>query len=89
MNDTGNMAYFAQLTGSGTSELNNVAIYAGSFAAPQLVARKGDAAPGTESGIVYASYGAPRLNNAGQVAYLAGLTFTGMSSTNEFALFNV
>jgi len=87
MNDTGNLVFGAILTGTGVSGLNDRAIYADGFASPQLVARKGDAAPGTEAGIVYAGYGVPRLNNDGQVAYLAGLTFSGMSSTNEFAIY--
>ena len=67
------MAYSVILTGSGVTSENARAIYAGPLAAPQLVARTGDAAPGTPAGVNYSDLSARTLNDAGQVAYSAVL----------------
>lgn len=43
LSDAGQIIYTTILTGSGVSSTNNDAIFAGAFAAPQLVAREGNA----------------------------------------------
>ena len=57
LNDAGQVAYVAFLTGSGVTNDNARALYAGPLADPQVVAREGDAAPGTPAGVNYASFG--------------------------------
>jgi PEP-CTERM motif len=67
---------------------NNKALYVGTFAAPQLVARTGNAAPGTAAGVNYWDFvSTAALNDAGQVAYLATLTGPDVTFRNNFGLF--
>ncbi|BBO32810.1 hypothetical protein PLANPX_2422 [Lacipirellula parvula] len=87
VNDSGQAAYCAKLIGSGLTSANDTAIYAGLLGSPQLVARTGDAAPGTPAGVKYSSVGTPALNDAGWVAHVAGLTGSGVTSANDEALF--
>jgi hypothetical protein len=87
LNDVGQVAYFALLIGGDVIDSNNTAIYAGSFASPQLVAREGSAAPGTPAGVNYSDIGTPALNDAGQVAYYSALTGSGVTDANNSALF--
>lgn len=75
LNDSGQMIYLIQLRGLGVTTANDSALYAGSFASPQIVAREGDPAPGTTSN--YGSFHSLALNDAGQVFYQVGLTFSG------------
>jgi hypothetical protein len=69
------------------SGANNTAVYAGSFAAPQLAVREGDAAPGTPPGVTYSGFNIPALNDAGQLAYLADLTGAGVTTDSNQGLF--
>jgi hypothetical protein len=88
LNDTGQVAYFADLVGSGVTAGNSQAIYAGPVAAPQLLARAGDAAPGMAMGVNYSSFrNAPALNDAGQVAYRATLTGSDVTFTDDQAIY--
>jgi len=87
LNDTGRIAFHAGLTGAGVTTANNEAIYAGPLASPQPVARAGDAAPGMPVGVNYSTLSEVRLNDGGQVAYTAGLTGTGVTSTNNVAVY--
>ena len=56
-------------------------------ASPQLVARTGDPAPGAAAGANYASFGDHAFNDAGQVAYGAVLTGTGVTTENDSSLY--
>ena len=86
--DIGQVVYFARLTGAGVTGANEAAIYAGPAAGPQLVARTGNAAPGTAAGVNYSGLdGSPSLNGTGQVAYLASLTGTGITTANNAAIY--
>ena len=88
INDAGQVAYFAGLTGSGVTTANDETVYAGSFAAPQLVMREGDPAPGTPAGVKYSIVGGPAaLNDAGQLAYLPLLTGSGVTTANQGTLY--
>lgn len=87
LNDLGQFAFDVDLAGPGISSANNDAIYAGAFAAPQLVAREGDPAPGLPAGILYADLPGPTINDLGHVSYSAGLSGPGVTNTNERALY--
>jgi hypothetical protein len=87
INDNGQVAYSARLTGPGVNFDNAFAIFAGDFADPQLAVRKGDPAPGTPAGINYGTLFEFELNDAGQLAYRAELSGPGVSSANEVGLF--
>jgi hypothetical protein len=79
LSDAGETAFRAQVVGSGVSYLG---IWSGGSGTPELVARTGSQAPGTASGVLYGSLDWPLLNGAGQTAFLATLTGSGVNSTN-------
>ncbi|MBA3485526.1 MAG: PEP-CTERM sorting domain-containing protein [Pirellulales bacterium] len=87
VNDSNELAYLATLAGSGVSGLNDRAIYAGPFSAPQLVAREGAVAPSLAPGVNYGSPGLPTLNAASQVAYFSFLSGSGVTFSNDEAIF--
>jgi PEP-CTERM motif len=87
INDSGDAVFLAKLAGPGLNNSNNDAVYFGSSASLQLVARKGDQAAGTPAGVVY---GTPllHLNDAGQVGLFDFLlTGPGVSTANRSAVF--
>ncbi len=55
----------------------------GAWAGTATVALTGSAAPGTGSGVSFASLSVPQLSAAGQVAFLAGLVGTGVTGDND------
>jgi len=87
LNDSGEMAFVSDLSGPEVSELNDTGIWKvnanGSLA---LVAREGDAAPGTAG--VFAPYGlgGAFINGAGQVAFYGGISDGGLNPTNNFGI---
>jgi hypothetical protein len=83
LNDAGQMAFWAFLTGSGVDSSNNQGIWQGAPGSLSLVARRGSHAPGTASGVNYSSLGHPVLNDAGQVAFWGFLTGSGVDSSNN------
>jgi hypothetical protein len=87
LNNAGQVAYRAGLTGTGVTFGNDNAIYAGTFAAPQLVARAGEPAPGAPTNVSYVFFYDPVLNDVGQVAYLAVLNVNGVASGREAAIY--
>jgi hypothetical protein len=81
LNDAGQAAFFATLTGTGVGVSNNRAIFSqGGSAGGALrkVARTGDAAP-TYAGLsdVYSDVSSPRLNDAGRIAFGGGVLDNG------------
>lgn len=71
LNDQGEIAFQAELRGDGVTNLNNSAIFSDAGGTLSLVARTGDAAPGTEDGVLFAFFGDPALNNQGEIAFEA------------------
>jgi hypothetical protein len=88
LNDTGQVAYTAALSGTGVTSANNEALYAGDAGSPTLVARKGDAAPEVPAGVKYSILAGPQLAAGGQVAYRVVLTGTGVTSANNAAIYS-
>jgi hypothetical protein len=83
LSNAGQVAFAATLSGAGVTTLNNNGIWRDSF----LIAREGNAAPGTGSGVTFAGLSAsPQLSAAGQVAYRATLTGTGINPANDASL---
>jgi hypothetical protein len=84
VNSSGVVAFPAAL-GAGADSSNNTGIWAGPPGALSLVARAGNAAPGTPAGVVF-SGGMQNwlmLNDAGQVVFRANLTGPGVDSSND------
>jgi len=83
LNGAGQTAFRSLLTGTGVDDTNDSGIWSEGGGSLALVARSGDAAPGTEPGVVYDVFGRNSLNGAGQTAFRADLTGTGVDSTND------
>ena len=92
LNAAGQTAFFAFITGSGVTDSNNSGIWfepAGTLGSPRLVAREGDAAPGTDTGVVYSDFVFdPVINAAGQTAFRGGLTGTGVNGSNDSGIWS-
>ncbi len=83
LNSAGQAAFFGTISGPGVP-LNGRSIWSqGGGAGLALIAKDGDHAPGTSTGVNFSGFGDPVLNNAGQVAFWGGLTGTGVTSSNN------
>lgn len=92
VNGVGQIAYMAtRLTGgSVTPDVGGQAIFAGSASSPQLVARRGDPAPGAGADVTYwlgHHDQTPVLNNRGDVAFISDIAGAGVDSSNNTVLF--
>ncbi|MCA9238405.1 MAG: hypothetical protein KDA44_23190, partial [Planctomycetales bacterium] len=85
LNDAGQAVFVADLGGAGVTSANNVGFYRFGDAGTVQIARTGDAAPAGPGN--FTSLNAPTLNNAGQVAFSAGLSGTGVTPANNEGLF--
>jgi hypothetical protein len=90
-NDAGRVAFTGSTSSLGVSF--NTIYSEGIDGQLTLVARASTAAPGTSAGVNFDFdagdfFGIPRLrlNNAGQVAFIAGLTGTGVTAANDMGL---
>jgi hypothetical protein len=89
LNGQGRLAFGAAVSGPGVGAHNEVGIWsegrrgAGKL---ELVARSGDAAPGTEPGVKFVNFLSPALNGAGQIAFGAVLTGAGVGQAEGNAL---
>ena len=78
VSNAGQMLFDAWVSGPGvTPMVNDQVIYAGTPAAPQLLARTGSQAAALPAGVNYAYFGVTGQNAAGVVAFPAGLTGPG------------
>ncbi|MEL6217936.1 MAG: choice-of-anchor tandem repeat NxxGxxAF-containing protein [Pseudomonadota bacterium] len=82
LNNAGEVAFRGALTGNGVTGANDQGLFTSSGG----FVREGDAAPGT-GGAVFAGFGAPSLNDLGEILFGAGLTGPGVTAANDFALF--
>lgn len=76
-------AYQGFLSGDGVNGANNHGIWADHDGALALVARAGDAAPGTESDVHFDDLGLPLANTAGETAFTASVAGAGVDATND------
>jgi hypothetical protein len=83
LNDAGQIAFITELAGTGVNSTNDKGIWLGKPNALALVARRGDPAPGTLSGVHFSDLDYPALNSAGQLAFHSGLSGNGVSSANN------
>ena len=83
LNNAGQTAFFANLTGSGVDATNDQASGRRVPAVFALVAREGSHAPGTPSGVNFNGFDVsaqPVLNDAGQIAFAAGASANGVGT---------
>jgi hypothetical protein len=91
--DDGTVAFCAELLGAGVTADNAESVWAGKPGGLKLIAREGEAAPGTESGVVfdklvitwYPDIG-PAVNPNGQAAFLARVRGPGVTDANNDGL---
>jgi hypothetical protein len=86
LNDAGQITFRGNLTGSGINSTNNLGIWAGENDSLKLVARTGNLAPGTGAGVRFSDLSRPTLNSAGQTAFRAFLTGSGVFSGNNLGI---
>jgi hypothetical protein len=87
LNDTGQLAYGALLSGPGITSDNNAAIYSGPIGNATITVREGPA-PGLPAGIVH-SPDMFAFNDVGHLAYTAALSGAGVTDdVNDLALFS-
>ncbi|WP_428304068.1 DUF7453 family protein [Lacipirellula sp.] len=76
INGGGKTAFAASVVGAGVTASNRYGIWAEDSSGLKLVARTGDAAPGAADGALFNSIQRPVINDAGKVAFVAGLSVT-------------
>jgi hypothetical protein len=90
MNHSGKIAFVASgLTGTGVTSSNNAGIFTSEGGVISTIARAGSPALGTPTGVSYSTTftQGPIMNAAGQVAWLSQLTGTGVTTSNNSALY--
>ncbi|MCH8042671.1 MAG: tandem-95 repeat protein [Planctomycetes bacterium] len=83
INDAGRVAFHGFLRGSGVTSRNDLGIWLTGQGRIALVAREGNAAPGTPSGTLFSRIFEPILNGRGDVAFAADLSGTGVTFSND------
>lgn len=88
LNNTGHVAFLAFVQGPGITPDNDRGIWVGRPGALALAAREGNPAPDLPAGVVYGTLNEiPSLSGDGAVAFRATLAGTGVTFTNDQALF--
>ena len=91
INDAGHTVFWGYLTGIGVDDTNDSGIWseaAGSLGNPALVAREGNQAPGTNTGVNFSSFDHPAINDAGQTVFRSHLTGIGVDDTNDSGIWS-
>ncbi|WP_432798660.1 PEP-CTERM sorting domain-containing protein [Poriferisphaera sp. WC338] len=86
LNNAGHTAFFATLTGTGVSSANDRGVWTDANGSLSLVARKGDGAPGTPTGVNFSHFSGLVMNDADQVAFRGTLSGAGVNSDNQLGL---
>ena len=79
----GQVAFRSTLEGPGVDASNREGIWSYSAEALSLVVRAGWPAPNMDAGVSFTSFGRPRINDAGQMAFAAGVTGPGINDQND------
>ncbi len=90
LNDSGQLAFNATLTGAGVDRTNDFGTFGHFNGEDSVIARVGDAVPSLEPGVSFRGFGpfgGPVLNDAGQIAFLANLMGTGIDASNDGGYF--
>jgi hypothetical protein len=88
INGQGRVVFLDTITGPGVTSSNDLGIWFGTASDLRLVARQGDAAPGTGPGVgLNDIFENPVTNALGQVAFYSTLRGPGVNGTNNFAIF--
>ena len=85
LNDSGQVAFRADLTGTSGGDSDDSGIFRGSGGSITQIARKGQSAPDANG--TFSSFFNYELNNAGQAAFLANLTGTSGGLSDDSGIF--
>jgi len=89
LNDAGQTAFYAGLIGAGVDSTNNSGIWSEGSGSLAFVARTGDQAPGTPSGVNFSDLRTRLvMNDAGQTAFSARLTGSGVDTSNASGIWS-
>lgn len=91
INNAGEIAFTANLTGPGVTGTNDRGIWVGKPGSLVLAIREGDAAPEIGGGITIGALSdnfSPALNPNGRIAFRATLAGPGVSATNDMAMWS-
>ncbi len=88
LNRSGRIAFAASLGGTGVDVTNDFGVWSEGSEGLSLVAREGNAAPGTAAAVFFGVLGDPTLNDAGQTAFHAGLAGAGVDGTNATGIWS-
>jgi hypothetical protein len=86
LNDHGEIAVLANLSGTGVTSRNDSAVIVKHLASTEIVAREGDEAPGTAPGTAFQSFfTAPNFNESGAVTFAAQVNSAAANDTGLWA----
>ncbi len=88
LNNAGQTAFTAELTGPGITLSNDKGLWSEGSGSLGLVAREGDTAIDLPADVVYSSFGALDLNDAGRIAFAGSLTGPGVSALDNSGLWS-
>ncbi|MBA4106104.1 MAG: hypothetical protein C0485_10120 [Pirellula sp.] len=87
-NNSGQSAFRSTLSGAGVTAANDDGVWSQKLGLLGLIARAGNAAPGTPAGLNFASFtaGLPSINDAGNVSFRAIVAGAGVTTANDTGL---
>ncbi|MEZ6191967.1 MAG: hypothetical protein R3C45_11875 [Phycisphaerales bacterium] len=90
LNDAGYAAFAGSLRGPGVDSTNQLGMWVGSATGLELVWRQGDAAPGTQAGVVFdfADIEEPAVSAAGEITFRATVLDTGPSGSRDAGIWS-
>lgn len=83
INSAGQVSFKSILTGSGVDATNNLGLWSEGTGSLNLVARRGGAATGTPTGVVFDNILGHLINDAGQTAFRGQVAGVGADSSND------
>jgi len=88
LNGAGQTAFLSILAGTGVDSTNDRGIFSEAGGTLGLVARAGDAAPGTGADVNFNGFFNPVINNAGQTAFMCSLIGPGVDFNSNSGIFS-
>ncbi len=87
-NASGQIAFTSRVEGSGIDSANDYGVWSeGGGNGLALIAREGDEITVAGEGVLFRGFNSAKINNAGQTAFLAGLSGTGLGQFSEGGVF--
>ena len=85
LNDNGQIAFSAEVRGTGVTSANNAVVFSGPLASLQPAAQEGSQVPGTAAGVVYSTFDV-HFNESNQLGLKVTLTGSGVTTSNSNAV---